>query len=303
MFIADDNCVFLYFDLSQAEARVVSEIWNVKILQENFALAGSKGVDVHRANASRIFKLPYDEIPTFDFYELGKTTDDPSLDNKPTKRYLGKRCVHGLNYRMGPQKLADACGISFVQAEEAYRAYHQAFPEIKEGWDATIASVYKDKQLVTPLGRRLIFLGRLPHPGAVAGTEEAGMLDSIIAFVPQATIGDKVSRCIYTIESDHEWPSQCARMMLNIHDALIAQVSNDPDIIKQAAIVMKRHAESPIYIRGKPLSIPADLAVSVPHDWRAVEDPDTGSTTHIEYFKSPSGLHRWSSLEKVKGLA
>lgn len=300
MFVADDGTVFLYFDLSQAEARVVSEIWNVAGLQENFALAREKGVDVHRANAARIFRVPIDEIPTIDFHELHKSTDDPALVGKATRRYLGKRCVHGLNYRMGPQKLADVCNIPFSQAEEAHRAYHLAFPEIRAGWDDTIRLVNKERMLFSPLGRRLIFLGRLPHQSAGEGSDDANVLDSIIAFVPQSTIGDKVAACIADIAQDPDWPTDDARIVLNIHDALIAQVRNDRDCIEHCARLMKKHAEAPLYIKAKPLVIPAELAVSVPVAWRVDQDENTGIARHIEYMKSPDGLHRWSTLEKFK---
>ena len=287
MFVADEGYCFVYFDLSQAEARVVSEIWDVAGLKENFALAAT-GKDVHRANAARIFRVPYDEIPDFDWFS----------DGKPTRRYLGKRCVHGLNYRMGPQKLADVCQIPLRQAEEAYYAYHSAFPEIKDGWDTTIDEVYATKELYTPLGRRLKFLGRLPRRNAEIGTEEAGVLDSIIAFVPQSTVGDFVSGRIYTIHEDSEWPKNEARVVLNIHDALIALVRDDPDLVQHCIRVMRRHAESPIFIKGRPLVIPAEFAVSKKVAYRVIENQD--GARGLEFYNDDNGRHRWSSLQKVK---
>lgn len=287
MFVADDGTKFIYFDLSQAEARIVAEIWNVTGLLENFALARDKGIDVHRANAARIFRVHIDDIPK----------EDRFPDGTVTKRFLGKRCVHGLNYRMGPQKLADVCGIPLHQAEDAYRSYHQAFPEIRQGWDNTIKEVYRTKQLYTPLGRRLKFLGRLPSLGAQDGTDEASTLDSIIAFVPQSTVGDFVSSCIYRIHDDPEWPQQDARVVLNVHDALIAQVPDSRDVVEHCARVMKRHAEAPIYIRGRPLCIPADFAASTKTIWM-MEERD--GMQELVFKDGDDGLHRWSSLRKFK---
>jgi len=257
MFIADPGYIFSYFDLKQAEAKVVAYLWGVIGLLENFKRAETEeGFDVHRGNASRIFKIPYEEVPKGDW-------DD---DLKPTKRYLGKRCVHGLNYRMQAPKLAEVCEIPMQQAFEAYASYHRAFPEIQQGWEATIKTVREERMLFTPLGRRLIWLERL--------TEES--FDSVIAFIPQSTIGDKVSSTIYLCHDDPEWPKD-ARMLLNIHDALIALHRPKDTEVVQA--IMKKYAETPIMIRGEPVTIFTDFKQSVPDE---------------------QGIHRWSTLEDVK---
>ena len=256
MFICDEGYMFSYFDLKQAEAKVVAYIWNVKGLIENFKRSETEdGFDIHRGNAARIFKCEYGDIPAGDW-------DDTQA---PTRRYLGKRCVHGLNYRMQAPKLAEVCGIPVQQGFEAFASYHQAFPEIQKGWEDTIKTVREERMLFTPLGRRLIWMERF--------TEES--FDSVIAFVPQSTIGDKVSSVIYLCHDDPDWPKD-ARMVLNIHDALISIHRPDDAITVQR--LMKKHAESPIMIRGEPVSIFTDLKQSV---------ADEG------------GVHRWSTLVEV----
>ena len=263
MFIADDEYEFSYFDSSQAEARVVAWQWNVTALKENFIRGlKEKDFDIHRANASRIFQVPIEEIPKEDWNE----------DNTPTKRYLGKRCVHGLNYRMGPDRLATVCKIPISQATTAYNAYHAAFPEIKRAWDGIISEVRSTRRLFTPLGRRLFIMERL--------ADEA--LDSIIAFIPQSTIGDKTCSCIYLCHDHKDWPKTVrksrtryeARCVLNIHDAIIAL--NTPDHGDLVRGIMKEVAEIPLIIKGEEVKIPAELKKSKPDEF---------------------GLHRWSSLE------
>jgi len=256
MFICDAGYMFSYFDLKQAEAKVVAYLWNVQGLIENFERAENEdGFDVHRGNAARIFKRAYNEIPASDW----------NSDNTPTERYLGKRCVHGLNYRMQAPKLAEVCKIPTQQGFEAYASYHRAFPEIQQAWEAIVKTVREERMLFTPIGRRLIWLERL--------TEES--FDSVIAFVPQSTIGDKVSSVIYECHEDDDWPRD-ARMALNVHDALIA--IHRPDDASTVQRLMKKHAEEPIMIRGQPVSIGTDLKQSV---------ADEG------------GVHRWSTLQEV----
>jgi len=279
MFIADKaipelefpDQVFVYNDLSQAEARVVAALWNVQALLDNFDKAKVGAFDVHRLNASTIFDCAYEDIPSYDRLTFGKTTDDPLRDGEPTRRFLGKRCVHGLNYRMSPQKLADVCGIKIDEANRAYNAYHRAFPEIKRGWDELIKRVKRDKVIFTPLGRRLLFLEPI---------YDDTQLDSIVAFQPQSTIGDKVASVIYKCHNDKEWPrfrngQLAARMILNIHDALISSCSKaDVDLV---IAITKKYSEEPININGIDVSIPSEFKVSKPDE---------------------KGIHRWSTLSK-----
>ena len=257
MFIADPSYMLTYFDLKQAEAKIVAWQWNIPALKENFIRAETEeGFDVHRGNAARIFRGDYDDIPSEDYDESGERT----------KRYLGKRCVHGLNYRMMPNKLAEVCDIPLWQAIEAHAAYHRAFPEIQLAWKRIIAEVKETKMLFTPLGRRLFFLEAI--------TEDC--LDSVVAFVPQSTIGDFVGSIIYKCHEDRDWPRGRARILLNIHDALICLHELDSDVMGTVSAIMKKHAEEPIVIRGEPITIYTDFKHSVPDD---------------------KGVHRWSTLK------
>lgn len=264
MFIAEPGYGFSYFDLAQAEARVVG--WKAPIPKwmEQFEQARIDGkYDAHRALASEMFNIPYDETPK----------SDKNEDGSFSKRYIAKRCRHGLNYRMMPDRLAETLniGISLSDAEELWRIYHKTNPELEKWWEHTYDEVKKNRTLFNSYGRRWILLERYD--------EEA--LKAIVAFYPQSTIGDKVSRCIYLCESDPDWPSERARIALNIHDALIA--IHDLEVGDTVRRIMKKHAEEPIIIKGydgvtRELIIPCDLKASVPDE---------------------HGVHRWSTLEKV----
>ncbi len=262
MFIADDGYGFSYFDLSQAEARVVGWKYKIESWIEQFEQARIDGIyDAHRALASEMFHIPYDEVPK----------EDWDADGNMTIRYKAKRCRHGLNYRMGPDRLAETLEIGFPEAYELHRIYHRVNPELEVGWNATLKEVKDKRSLYNAYGRRWILLERID--------DEA--LKSVVAFYPQSTIGDKVSRCIYLCESDPDWP-ETARMALNIHDALIAlhKLEDGPTVRR----IMKKHAEEPIpivdiYGTERELIVPCDLKASVADEY---------------------GIHRWSTLEKVK---
>lgn len=264
MYTAPPGYGFVYFDLSQAEARYVAVAWNVKALIENFEKARLEPdkYDVHRLNAARIFQKNYDEIPKKDFDESGE----------PTLRYQGKRAVHGFNYTLQPDAAAIKFGISLAQATHAHRLYHTAFPEISPEWTNIRKRVERDRVLYNAYGRRWILLSRIDDDKA---------LESIIAFEPQSSVGDKVCKVIYQSHEDPEWPRSRhgleAAITLNVHDALIALARLED--MHTVAGVLKRHASEPLIVRNQELVIPCEFAFSKADD---------------------TGTHRWSTLEKVK---
>jgi len=268
MFIADAGYAFGYFDLSQAEARYVG--WAAKIERwiEQFERArADKSYDAHCALASDLFKIPYAEVPTFDRYDAtkGHVIPEGKRHGDVTIRYIAKRCRHGLNYRMGPDRLATTAGLTLAEADFAYRVYHRETPELRVWWADLEAELRKNGALFNAFGRRFILMER-PSPEA---------LESIVAFKPQSTIGDKVCQVIYQSEDDPRWPRHC-RVALNIHDALITL--GPIDEIPMALSVMKAYAEAPIMVGGRPMIIPADTKMSY---------PDEG------------GVHRWSQLKTI----
>lgn len=267
MFLADRGYAFTYFDLSQAEARVVGWKSPIPSWIEQFEQARVDGkYDCHRALASTMFGVPYDDVPMYDF----------ERDGKQTIRYKAKRCRHGLNYRMGADRLATELNVTYREGDELWNTYHRVNPELTKWWENVVKEVRNTRTLYNAYGRRWILLEPL----------DDDVLEPIVAFYPQSTIGDKVSRCIYLCESDPEWPTERARMALTIHDALVALHEDTEGVRRTVLRVMKRHAEEPISIRGydgvtRDLVIPAEFKCSV---------------------EDESGFHRWSTLEKVKVL-
>jgi DNA polymerase I-like protein with 3'-5' exonuclease and polymerase domains len=258
MFVADEGYVFIYFDLSQAEARYVA--WDAEITKwkEQFERARLDGsYDCHRALASEMFNVAYNDVPT---------TDEDAVGNK-TIRFIAKRCRHGLNYRMAPERLAETTGLPFQRAHESYMMYHRLTPELRRWWGTLEKEVRSTRMLYNAFGRRLYVMERL--------TEDS--LESIVAFKPQSTIGDKVSQVIYQCHDDDKWDRQRERICLNVHDALVGLALASR--AKHCLAIMKKYAEQPIVVRGEPLIIPADLGISVADE---------------------QGKHRWSNIKKVK---
>ena len=268
MFTAPCGWEFSYYDMAQAEARIVGHLAGIAKWQHQFEQArlNPGSFDSHCALAGDMFKVAYEQVPR----------QDRDASGKPTIRYVAKRCRHGLNYRMGMDKLTTVTGLPNVEAEQAYRLYHMASPEVQLWWDDVLALVRRDGALSTCLGRRWLLLEKF----------DPLTLDGVIAFEPQSINGDWTASVIYKCHSDPEWPPT-ARIVINVHDANIAlNRHEDGDAVRS---IMRRHAEEPLWInsiqnrlRGihdpMPLIIPAELGVSYPDE---------------------HGVHRWSGIEKL----
>jgi len=264
MFMADPGCVFIYLDASQAEARVVGWYYDIEKWKEDFERARrDKSFDCHRALASDMFKIPYEETPT----------EDHDKNNRPTRRYIAKRCRHGLNYRMQANRLSEVTGLPYHEARRAWHIYHSLTPELRRGWQKEEEKARRTKELVNAYGR----------PWKIIQRVDERVLESIVAFYPQSTIGDHVQRAWYMAEEDEAWPTGKARVAMNIHDALIGIA--EPQVAKKALSILKSHMENPILItnlyntKTEPLIIPAECKISQPDE---------------------NGIHRWSGLKAVE---
>lgn len=285
MYVADPKMVLLYFDLAQAEAQVVSFRADIPVWKEQFARAKKDGsYDCHRALASEMFRIPYNQVPTKDW--------DENL--KPTKRYVAKRCRHGLNYRMERYKLAEVTGLPYHEASRAFALYHSITPELTQWWQAEEKGFRETRQIYNAYGRCLKVIQRI----------DEDVLESIIAFYSQSTIGDKIVEVWYRCEEDDDWPMD-ARIAIDVHDNLVGIAS--PKTAKTALRVMRRHAESPILIQDvygrrapEPLSIPAELKMSYPSSWSDSIEMKDGSIGSGFVRDEKHGLHRWSDMEVVK---
>ncbi len=258
--VREEQLCYVYFDGAQAEARIVG--WTAPIPkwieQYESARLNPGTYDAHCALASEMFNIPYDDVPKNDW-------DDAT--NTHTIRYVAKRCRHGLNYRMQPPRLAQTLSISLREAERLWHLYHKATPELQQWWEAVLERVKRDRVLTTIFGRRMPFMG---------SKLDEKLLDSIIAFEPQSTLGDFVTSVQYLAPEDDAWPMY-ARIPFNNHDSLTAMCR--PKDVQKVGRVLKRHAERPLMYPAGPLIIPADLKVS---------------------YADETGMHRWSNMKKLK---
>jgi DNA polymerase-1 len=232
MYIPDPGYVFMEFDQSQAEPRVVALLCNDDDLLNMF----NSGIDVHRLTASYITGL------------------DPSLIDDE-QRQVGKMGRNGVNYRLQAKGLAIQANISPYRAQYAIDKISKMSPKIKEVFHEEIEHylAQNNKVFISPFGRRREFFNKW-------GDE---LFREATAHLPQSTVGDNTKRAMITL-SKYKGYGKWFFLSIEAHDAFVAQVlerdMEDFYWIGKEALEQPIDFEQCTLKRGL-LTIPADCKV------------------------------------------
>lgn len=243
MFVADEGRVFIYRDLSQAEARVVAALANDEYLLELFA---DPTRDIHKETASRIFNVPISEV-----------TD--------AQRYLGKRVRHAVNYGMDAKRFvevvnedAKTTGISITEslARSVIDGFWLLHPNHKSVYWATIERQVKhSRSLSTPFGRKRLFFGRMDDK----------LFREAYSYIPQSTVGwicnEGVARIYNRIGLGR--PDLRAQLLLQVHDSILVQCPREH--AREVAALMGECMTIPFECNGHKLVIPTDAKIG--YNW------------------------------------
>lgn len=247
LFVADEGKILIASDLSQAEDRVVTWESNNEHKIKQYEAGG---IDVHWEYAKMIFEIP-DSVPynPVALFKDRLTKEDHTLKDF---RNLGKTIRHATNYEVGPLQFQGTLikeGF-WLEASVCKRLLESAKakdPHLAE-WKRRIREQIKStRTLVTPLGRKRTFLGRLND-----NTYRAAY-----AFSPQSTVGELLQLSIQDIYEKCDY----IEILLNIHDEVICQVDNNEASIAAALADVKKYMERPIEINGRILTIPCEFKI------------------------------------------
>lgn len=268
IFVADDGRKFAYVDLKNAESRVVGYLAG----DEKYIGANESSLKVH----TYVAQMVWDELEWPD--DPGAATE---MAQKPYYRDysyydLAKRGSHLSNYAGQPPTMAKGLKIDKSLAEDFQARYFSAFSGIQR-WHKRVAAVLQTEGvLLTPLGRRRRFFGRL---------DDKATLREAVAFVPQSTVADLLNLAMYRVWRDF-FPQ--VRVISQLHDAILIDYpeAEENAILPRILDVM----EIPIMVEGidgveREMSIPADAAVG--WNWRENKKPK-------DFEENPDGLVGWS---------
>ena len=204
------------------------------------------GKDLHCVTVSLMFGEDYDAV-----YAAKKATDPtPEQEILLMKRQSAKAVGFGLIYGIGPLKLAGQLTDELkrtVTKEEAandIKRYFAAFPGVESFIKKTHQYCHGTEFVQTILGRKR----RLPQINARGGQSADEDAKGIVAearrqsvnSIIQGTAADVAKAAMIQAEYDPVLQSLGADLLLQVHDELIFEVDDEPDIVAQ---VKKRVTE------------------------------------------------------------
>jgi DNA polymerase-1 len=179
-------------------------------------LSGDKGllkafhdeVDVHRATASEVFDVPYEDVD-------------------PEHRRAAKAINFGLMYGMSAFGLARQLNIGRNEAQAYMDTYFLRYPGVLEFMESTRKSA-RDKGYVETLYGRRLYLSEI---NASNGQRRQAAERAAINAPMQGTAADIIKRAMITVDDwlEHTFNKQDenARLIMQVHDELVLEVRED----------------------------------------------------------------------------
>ena len=221
MIVPPPGMVFINADLSQAEARVVALLADDRDMLELFDKA-----DIHSITASWIFGKPPEKIDRVTERFIGKTT-------RHAGNYDMQKHTFMLNTNSNARRFGIDVSISEWRAGKILETFHQRSPKIKQIFHAEIVKALQSgRTLVNPQGRTRVFFERWGND----------LFKEAYANIPQGVVKDHLTLAMYRIKE--RLPD--LQIVLESHDAFLAQIKNDPDTIEKHATIFLEELSKPI---------------------------------------------------------
>jgi DNA polymerase I-like protein with 3'-5' exonuclease and polymerase domains/uracil-DNA glycosylase len=244
--IPDPGCVFVGWDLAQAEAR------DVAVRTRNFSLleAMDSGIDIHCMLApilNRTYEALMEEVA-----RVGKDACKPRQLLKITRHASNyDLSFKGLKLRINKEYLDTKVGVDEKIAKRLSLGYLEQNPGLQGWWEEVYQAIKNGGSLENAFGRRRNSYGRvLRHDHEHK---------DFIAFCPQSDIADLTTLSIAEVDKP-DWTTP----LLHMHDGGLFQVHES---MKDDAIeLVRRGTDREFYIDGIPVKIPVDVKVG--YDWR-----------------------------------
>lgn len=144
-YIVEEGTVFISFDFSSAEVKVLANIAKEPAMLKAIA----DGLDFHSFSASSMRKIPYDE-----FIAVVSDKTNPKFKEYKELRQLAKILTFSLLYGSSVGGIAAQLNLSKEQAQELVDLYFNAFPKVKDYIEGSHQFALLNQYVITPLGQR-----------------------------------------------------------------------------------------------------------------------------------------------------
>ncbi len=197
-FVADTNHILISLDYSQIELRIMAHMADDPTMIQAF----KDGIDIHRASASKMFRVPLSEV-------------DENLRSK------AKTINFGIIYGVSAFGLAQQVGCSRSEAEQFIKEYFEQFPNIRTYMENIKQNAEVDGFVNTLFGRKV-------HLSGLQGTgpARAHAFRQAINAPIQGTAADIIKRAMIKIHHTLK-QNPLGTMILQVHDELLFETTPD----------------------------------------------------------------------------
>lgn len=204
--------VIVNCDISGAELRVLTAYTKDSAMIK----AINDGMDFHSYTASRIFKIPYEEV-------LAKKETDKDISKKRKK---AKTLVFCTIYGGGPGRIAQQAECSFDEAKDLQAFLFQAFPKVQEYISNTEREVRQAREVTTFFHRHR----RFPLVG-ISQKHTSDAIREAVNFKIQSTSSDLVLSQL--IEINDNIKEIEGELLITVHDSYVLEIpENNVPLLK-----------------------------------------------------------------------
>jgi DNA polymerase I len=229
---AGKDYVLVSADYSQIELRVMAHMSN----DQNMIEAFSKGEDIHRSTAAKIFKV-----------------DDSQVTRE--MRSKAKTANFGIIYGISAFGLSQRLNIPRSESKELIDSYFISFPKVREYMDRSIEEAKMKGYVSTIFGRRRYLPDIHSSNAIVRGVAERNAINSPI----QGSAADIIKLAMIRIH-EHLKSNFQSKMILQVHDELVFDVF-EPELERIIKLV-KNEMEN-----AAKLKVPLEVELGTGKNW------------------------------------
>jgi len=228
-----DDATLLAADYSQMELRILAHMSGEPFLIDAFR----EGADIHAATAALVSGVDLGEV-------------------SPDQRRIAKTVNFGILYGMQAYGLSRDTGMPRAEAQAFIAAYWERLPRVKAFFDSLVEGGVTDGYVSTIRGRRRY----LPDLTSSNGARRQAAQRMAMNMPIQGTQADIVKQAMLNLEGRLDERSLPARMILQVHDELVLEVSEAS--LPETARLVKETMETAFQ-----LSVPTIVDLRTGQNW------------------------------------
>jgi DNA polymerase I len=225
--------VILSADYSQIELRIMAAFAGDKDMIEAF----KKGRDIHATTASKIFKVPLEDVSS-------------------EMRSKAKSANFGIIYGISAFGLSQNMNIPRKEAAEIIESYFTEFPAVKTYMDKVINDARDNGYVSTILGRKRFLRDINSRNAVMRGFAERNAINAPI----QGTAADIIKVAMININEWMQKEKVASNMIMQVHDELVFDVP-------QSEVELMKSKIDELMKNALPIAVPMEVGIGIGKNW------------------------------------